>query len=192
MQYKKKYISDKILEAGLAEYLEKGYRAGNISTIAANAGVPVGNLYRYFDGKSGLLDALVKKTYQEFPKIVDSLARTDVETSMSLDELMQRLTQMVVSLFEQRGKEMIILVDKCASTRYEDFAEKIMEQIAGLVYAKLYEEKSEPNRRMAYLASKAFINSMLDVLRLGLDRAEMEVMILRVLNFYFYEVKNRL
>ena len=46
MQYKKKDINDRILEAGRDEYFAKGFRAGNISAIAANSGVPVGNLYR--------------------------------------------------------------------------------------------------------------------------------------------------
>ena len=45
MQYKKKEISERILQAGRKEYVEKGYRGGNISTIAEQAGVPVGNLW---------------------------------------------------------------------------------------------------------------------------------------------------
>lgn len=64
MQYKKKEVSERILQAGRDEYAEKGFRAGNISVIAANSGVPVGNLYRYFDGKMGLLTAIVRPAYK--------------------------------------------------------------------------------------------------------------------------------
>ncbi|MCL2061434.1 MAG: TetR/AcrR family transcriptional regulator [Firmicutes bacterium] len=191
MQYKKKFINDRILEAGLNEYLEKGYRGGNISTIAQNAGVPVGNLYRYFDGKSGLLDALVKKPYQEFPKIVDQLARIDVETSLPLKDVMVRLTQMLLNIFEQYGKEIIILADKCATTRYEDFIEKVAAQIADLVYKKIYNDDSDLSRMMSNLATTAFIDSILQLLRLDLERSVLEAMILRVMNFYFYAIDVR-
>ena len=60
MQYKKEAVRERILEAARTEYLERGFRGGNISAIAERAGVPVGNLYRYFDGKNGVLDAIVK------------------------------------------------------------------------------------------------------------------------------------
>jgi hypothetical protein len=99
---------------------------------------------------------------------------------------------LLASLFEQRGKEIIILVDKCISTRYEDFSEKVMDQIADLVYNKIYKEHSEINRRMSRLASKAFINSMLDILRMDLERADMEALLLKALHFYFHQVMNRL
>jgi len=191
MQYKKKFINDKILEAGLNEYLEKGYRGGNISTIAQNAGVPVGNLYRYFDGKSGLLDALVKKTYQEFPKIIEQLSRVDIEAGLAKEDVMVRIAQMLLNLFEQRGKELIILFDKCATTRYEDFGERLTYQIAELVYKKIYNDESELSRMMSKLATKAFVDSVFELLRMDLERSVMEAMILKVMNFYFYAIDVR-
>ena len=73
MQYKKESVREKILEAARKEYRRKGFRGGNISTIAENAGVPVGNLYRYFQGKTGVLDAIVKPAYDALPKLMAEL-----------------------------------------------------------------------------------------------------------------------
>ena len=187
MQYKKKFVNDKILQAGMNEYLDKGFRQGNITTIAENAGVPVGNLYRYFNGKGGLLDALVKKTYQEFPKLINQLASIDVvETDISIEDLMQRLTQMLLNIFEQHGKEIILMVDKCENTRYDDFAEKTIEQIAHLVFTKFYgKDATELDQMMSHICTKAFVNSMFDLLRMDLETEKLEQIISRVMNFYF-------
>jgi len=194
MQYKKKYINDKLLRIGLEEYLEKGYRAANISLIAEKADVPVGNMYRYFDGKSGLLDALVKKTYSELPKIIDQLAKIDVEAGSELGsrELMEQLAQMLIGIFEEHGKEMLLLADKCASTRYEDFSERVISQVANLVFVKLYPKGSDIDQKFSFIASKAFVNSMLDLLRMDISSDELEAIILRLMNFYFHEITARL
>ena len=192
MQYKKKYINDRLLEAGLKEFLDKGYRQGSITTVAEDAGVPIGNLYRYFDGKSGLLDALVKSTYQEIPKLIEQLAWVDADTSISLEDLMVHLAQLLLNLFDAHGKEMVLLVDKCASTRYEDFFQKVIDQVSNLVFIKFYgADGKEIDKQMAYLASKAFIGTMFDILRSNMDREKTEKIILRVMNFYFYELDVR-
>jgi len=191
MQYKKKYINDKILEAGLAEYLDKGFRQANISAIAQNAGVPVGNLYRYFDGKAGLLDALVKNTYHEVPKIVEQLARSHVDTGLPLSETLRRLTKSLSDLCEERGKGILVLADKCVSTRYEDFSDKIIEQVGELIYHHLYADEEKMSRFMSTLMAKALVHSMFDILRLNLSRAETETMVLKTMRFYFCEIETR-
>ncbi|MCL2375367.1 MAG: TetR/AcrR family transcriptional regulator [Firmicutes bacterium] len=194
MQYKKKYINDKLLRIGLEEYLEKGYRAANISLIAEKADVPVGNMYRYFDGKSGLLDALVKKTYTELPKIIDQLAKLDAEAGQELGsrELMEHIARLLIGILEEHGKEMILLADKCASTRYEDFSERIIAQVANLVFVKLYPKGNDIDQKFSFIASKAFVNSMFDLLRMDISGDELEAVILRLMNFYFYEIDARM
>lgn len=197
MQYKKKVINDRIVEAGKEEYLEKGYRGGNIAAIAASAGVPVGNLYRYFDGKAGLLDAIVKPAKEALPKIINELSGLDENGDMSLGELMALLADKLVTIFEDYGKEIIILVDKCATTRYEDFGDDIIKQVAMIVLYKLYPEPEETDRVMAQLIAKAFINSIFDVLRNALydktprEPQAMKSVILRVLKFYFFNAEER-
>ena len=192
MQYKKKYINDKILEAGLAEYLDKGYRQGNISTIAQSAGVPVGNLYRYFDGKAGLLDALVKDVYLEIPKTIEKLARFFAEKAgLSVVEVLEHLANSLSEVFERNGRQIVILADKCATTRYEDFIDKIVAQIGELVFRLLYVEEKREDRLMSTLTARAFVHSLLDVLRLNLECAEAKSMVLRILKFYFYEIGSR-
>jgi len=192
MQYKKKYIHDRLLEEGMREFLEKGYRMGNITAIAERAEVPVGNLYRYFDGKSGLLDALVKSTYKTFPELIDKLAWTEEEQSVDIQELNEHLTQLLLNIFEQHANEMILLSEKCQGTRYEDFLEKIIDQVSNLVFIKFFGQGAKDNDRiMSKLYSKAFILNIFDVLKLGLEREKLEEIIYRLMNFYFYDIEER-
>jgi len=192
MQYKKKAVHDKLLEYGMQEFLEKGFRAGSISTITEKAEVPVGNMYRYFDGKNGLLDALVKGTYLEIPKLIEQLAWIDQTTVVDIKELMVHLARVVLSLYDQHGKEIVLLVDKCATTRYEDFSEKIIDQVANLVFIKFYgADGKEEDRLMSYLTAKAFVTTIFDIFRLSITNEQRESIILRIMNFYFYELNVR-
>lgn len=190
LQYKKKDVNDRILDAGRDEYYAKGFRAGNISAIALNSGVPVGNLYRYFDGKGGLLDAIVKPAYNEIPKLVENLAAFD--TNPDLDEYLPKLVKELLDAFDKYGKEIIILCDKCATTRYEDFSEKLIGSVTKVVLRKISESPTESDELMSELISTAFINSLLDLLRKGLDRTAMEHTIEKLLVFYFRDFNDRI
>ena len=191
MQYKKKFISDNILKAGKAEYLEKGYRAGNIATIAANAGVPVGNLYRYFDGKAGLLDAIVKPVYVEVPNLAKELAQTAEGSDATLKELMGTLAARLSEMFEEYGEEILILADKCESTRYEDFTDIVVDKVAELIMRNLYEEPSETDKFMAHLIAKSFVSSLFDILRGSFPREKTEEALYRMLNYHFLDIEQR-
>ncbi|MDR2202202.1 MAG: TetR/AcrR family transcriptional regulator [Clostridiales bacterium] len=191
MQYKKKLVNDRILDAGRAEYLKNGFRGGNIAAIATAAGVPVGNLYRYFDGKAGLLDAIVKPAYTELPKIIRKLSTMDEENNFSIEELMAVLASQLLQIFDEYGKEVLILVDKCATTRYDDFNEIVAKLVLELFLNKLYPEPSAVDGVMAELIAKAFLSSIFDILRKNLPRETTEEMFLRVLKYYFFNVQER-
>lgn len=191
MQYKKKEISERILQAGRAEYAEKGYRAGNISVIAANSGVPVGNLYRYYDGKMGLLNAIVRPAYTQIPKIINELAKYD-GGDVTIEQMALMLTQKLLEVFDKYGQDILILVDKCASTRYEDFFEKLIGQCNDLIVKKLFPSPDESDLMMSQIISKSFMNAIFDILRNALSREDMEVMINRLLIFYFADIKSRI
>lgn len=191
MQYKKKDINDRILEAGRNEYAEKGFRAGNISIIAENAGVPVGNLYRYFDGKTGLLDAIVKPAYTQLPDLLKELQRVQVLDAATLGQIMPVLMEKLLDFFDKYGKEIVILADKCQGTRYEDFASDLVRQVSDIVAQKLYPQPSGNELKMATYIAKAFLNSLFDLLREGFSRTEMQTMTEKLIKFYFYEVDKR-
>lgn len=58
-QYLKDEVRTRILEAGLREFAAHGFEGATMAGIARGAGVSAGNLYRYYDGKTALLEAVV-------------------------------------------------------------------------------------------------------------------------------------
>lgn len=120
MQYPKDEIRKVILDAAAREYLAVGFRCGNIKKIAAESGVAVGNIYRYFDGKTGILDAIVSRAYSELPMLV--------QEAMGQNDRVGALADMVCGY----QVPLSILVRSCACTRYEDFVVKMVDKLAPL------------------------------------------------------------
>lgn len=50
-----------ILDAGRAEFLEKGFKSASLRNIVKTAGVTTGAFYGYFSGKEALFAALVEE-----------------------------------------------------------------------------------------------------------------------------------
>ena len=54
MQYLKTDVRNRILESAEEEFRQNGYLNASIRTIAENAGISLGNVYRYFSNKEAL------------------------------------------------------------------------------------------------------------------------------------------
>ena len=52
---------NKIVAAGKAEFLEKGFKSASLRNIVKNAGVTTGAFYGYFSGKEALFAAIVEE-----------------------------------------------------------------------------------------------------------------------------------
>ena len=55
-------IDARLLSAALEEFLDKGYENASLKEICGKAGVTTGALYKRFDGKEDLFNALVADT----------------------------------------------------------------------------------------------------------------------------------
>ncbi|MDE6398791.1 MAG: TetR/AcrR family transcriptional regulator [Clostridiales bacterium] len=192
MQYKKDEVRDRILAAARNEFLTRGYRGGNISAIAEAAGVPIGNLYRYFAGKSGVLDALVRPVYEAVPRLMTELQQVETLDSVTLTQIMPMLSGGLLSFFDAFGDDILILMDCCDGTRYDDFSKDLTRQVARIMRRKLYPEAHDDQQdRVAEIVSKAFCGSLFDVLRMRLSHDQKQDLVERLLKFYFYEIDKR-
>ena len=148
MQYKKEAVREKILDAARKEYIARGFRGGNISAIAESAGVPVGNLYRYFDGKTGVLDAIVKPAYEALPKLMGELQEVEILDSVTLSQTMPILSGGLLGFFDMFGDDILILMDCCDGTRYEDFSKALIGQVSRIIKRKLYAGNADPEQEV--------------------------------------------
>ena len=82
----------KILDSAMAEFLEKGFMNASLRTIAANAGLTTGAMYRHFKDKDALFCALVDEAIDFTTKTVmmaDSSHHLDLDNLVSQEHFNQ-------------------------------------------------------------------------------------------------------
>lgn len=76
-QYLKQEVRDRIRAAALDAFASEGYAAATVAGIAAAAGVSTGNVYRYFESKDDLFDAIVpKRLVRRFRRLLSERLRS--------------------------------------------------------------------------------------------------------------------
>lgn len=193
MQYKKADVRQRIIEVGKEEYLENGFRGGNIKVIADKAGVPVGNLYRYFDGKSGLLEAIVSPVYNEIPEIIMKLAHLFTSQSdLNFHVVMPILTDNALQMFELYRAELLILAYRCEKTPYGDFTDKIVAIAKDLIIKYMLVEPTENQIEFIQIISKSFVATLFELLRDGYEKEKLRELINKLLEFTFININDRI
>jgi len=72
-QVLKDEVKDKIKQSAVDMFTQKGYINASIKEIAANAGVSVGNVYRYYKNKSVLYKAVIQSVYDGVQEIMNAI-----------------------------------------------------------------------------------------------------------------------
>lgn len=105
-------LREQILSAAGECFRERGFKATTMHEIAKRAGMSVGNLYNYFDGKDAIIDEIAKREVDRLAKEVDEV----VNGRMSIQEqreqffesLRHRLTlsraRVKIELYEEAAK----------------------------------------------------------------------------------------
>ena len=130
----------KLLQSAKKEFLEKSFMSASLRTIAANAGVTTGAMYRHFKDKDSFFCALVDEAIEVVKKTV-SLAGTENHAGLDSPHMQEHF-----ALEEKSVKEFIdymfsnfdaftLLLTKAAGSTHEHFQEEICE-----LYTKNCEE----------------------------------------------------
>jgi AcrR family transcriptional regulator len=70
-QYKKDRIKERIDAAALQVFAQEGFQAAKINDISAQAGVSVGNIYRYYKNKDEIFYGVVSERFpEEFLRVI--------------------------------------------------------------------------------------------------------------------------
>lgn len=121
-----------ILDAGRAEFLEKGFKSASLRNIVKIAGVTTGAFYGYFSGKEALFAALVEEhakaimnifmsAQEDFEKLPDEEKpnHMGVESRTSLNE--------IVDYIYEHFDEFKLIICKSEGTSYENFIHNMVE-----------------------------------------------------------------
>lgn len=86
-QARSRQLVDALIEATAKVIAQRGLDGTTTPAIAEAAGVSVGSLYQYFDGKDALITALLDKLVADLARLLDLQA--DTAASMSLRDMVR-------------------------------------------------------------------------------------------------------
>ncbi|MEA4926519.1 MAG: TetR/AcrR family transcriptional regulator [Syntrophomonadaceae bacterium] len=133
MQYLKDEIKNSIISAALNEFEEKGFNNASIRTIASNAGIATGNLYRYFDGKEELFNYIMAPVSERFTALIFSDFKADSNNLPVLADVVDK----IMSFYERYSREFMILLDKSEGSVYQNLKEDLIIMIEKRVKEEL-------------------------------------------------------
>lgn len=108
MQTLKDSIKDQILLAASKEFKEKGYQLASLRHIAHEANISVGNVYRYFNSKQELYEAVIRTTLNEF-EVLLSLDPTQYDQpQLAFKAMVETFSSTLMSLIEQDAQALSI------------------------------------------------------------------------------------
>lgn len=130
MQYLKDEIRNDILSAALDEFYEKGYRRSSMRNIAKNAGMTVGNLYRYFKNKDEIFMVLVQPVAKAIIDLTENHEKHQLFENGNIQALNQFISSTLMHIHNNRPKELSILINGSQGSNLENFKEDLISGLA--------------------------------------------------------------
>lgn len=126
-QVLKEDVQNRIVQAALRVFAEKGFAAATIGEIAGAAGVSTGNIYRYYDGKGALFEDAVDESFvHRFTMLlkdrVRALAGVEDVRNLDPDAPWYLASEELLRFSIENRLRMVILLGRAEGTRWESFA----------------------------------------------------------------------
>ncbi len=165
----------KILDSAMAEFLDKGFMNASLRTIAANAGVTTGAMYRHFKDKDALFCALVDDAINMATKTV---MLADVSHHLDFDSLgskehfeeENKQTNDLLNYIYDNFDAFTLLLTKASGSTHENFQEEICdlytkncEQLFNWMYKNQVSTKKIDKMTTHFIAS-TIINAFMEII----------------------------
>jgi len=188
MQTLKESVKNAILKGAINEFFEHGYQHANMRRISDSAGITVGNIYRYFDDKEALFNAVLlpaQKAITDLESFDDKLHITHIENQKEATQIVSY----VMNVIRPYTKEIFIMIFSSSGTHYH----QVKNQLESLVITKIKEYY--PGLFQDYflqVVATSFIQSLFVVFKDNInDIKKIQEMIVQLIVFYFRDVQNR-
>lgn len=150
-QYLKDEVHEAILAAALEVFARKGFRSASMAEIASAARVSTGNIYRYFENKSALYEAVVPDT---FVTTLQRLLRKRVEAARGVEDLRKLeptapyrlVSEEVLAFCLGHRLRVVMLLSSLEGTPHERFAEELVQFLVGSAISHFHARPPRPAR----------------------------------------------
>ena len=143
MEEKSPTTLEKIQDAALAEFLDKGFQGASLRQIVKNAGVTTGAFYGYFSSKEALFASIVephaKALMSRFMKAQTTFAALSEEEQVAhMGDESGAYVRWMVDYICQHREPVKLLLCRAEGTGYEHFVHNMVE--AEVEYTQRYME----------------------------------------------------
>ncbi|MDD3184053.1 MAG: TetR/AcrR family transcriptional regulator [Anaerostipes sp.] len=173
-------VLEEVVECAKKEFLEKGYTAASLRTIAAAAHTSTGSIYTRFGDKEGLFRAIVKPVADEMMQIftkmqedfhnIDAKDQLEEMDSYSMDGIMKMIDYMYAHFDEFK-----LLLDASHGTLYQNFVDDLVdiEVRYTYIYIQTVGIRITRDEKMTegfiHMVVTAYVNGVFEVIRHGMD-----------------------
>ena len=81
----------RILDAAIMEFSERGFNSANINKIAQEAGISVGSLYKYFDNKEDLFLTIIHFGVETLKKVLQEIMESDEDLESRIKRIIKAI-----------------------------------------------------------------------------------------------------
>lgn len=187
----------KLLESAKKEFLEKGFTGASLRTIAANAGVTTGAMYRHFKDKNAffcaLVDDAITVTKQVImladPKNHEKLTPAQMQEHMEFEK---KSTDDFLNYMYENFDAFTLLFRKSAGSTHEHFQEDICDlytKNCEKTFAWMYEQKiatKQVSPMTIHFMASTIINAFCDIILHNMTQKEAKEYISDIMEFTSY------
>ena len=174
-------VRDRIEQAALQCFAERGYRRTSMADIAALAGTTPGNVYRYFASKEVLLASVIP---QELPERHDRLLDARVEALAGGGAEQPATAAELLDFWLGHRWALVVLLDRAEDTPFADYPTRFVDRLVGHV-----ERSSGPlstsSRQLLTIVFDNTRRAVAEILRTTQDPDDLRTL---VAGFWSYQV----
>jgi AcrR family transcriptional regulator len=139
-QVRKEHIQQQIVDAAARVFARDGYSGAGIAAIAEAAGVSAGNVYRYYDGKDALFEAVVPDAFVHrfrtlLRRRMTALAGVSDVATLGPKAAWRAASEEFLAFAIEHRLQVVVLLGRAEGTRLEGFGERIVGEMVRLTIA---------------------------------------------------------
>ncbi len=139
-QILKQELYDRLLRAAESVFSESGYEGSTVAAIAQRAGISAGNVYRYFDSKDALFQAVISDDFADtFKRLLHRRvsALLDATDLTKLPHDAEQKAEALLQLWITQRLKVVILLDRAKGSRFASFGQDFVDELVKLTKTNL-------------------------------------------------------
>ena len=172
MQIQKKEIRDRIIQAALADFSERGYLNASMRNIAKIADLSVSNIYTYFESKEKLFYTITNTINEILNELFQQLI--SVENTYGSEEFFNQFSTLIAKpigdLIKKHRTSLILIMDRSQGTKYANFKHNFIKRLEEHIWEQMqttrrFEEREVTDPFFVHILATNLVEGLLEISR---------------------------